>query len=223
MAHQRIVELAGIVAVAAYATRLLGEPDSLQPFLGDLTAALRGYRAPETPTVSVPLEAVLEPPLVVPELPRPAIVAPAQPASSESYWDPDLAETVAEASRARALLLELIRRAAHDWVLYRTSRRMDQRELAQDAYTWLFEEGPGHIWWESRRGEGRQLTAFLGICDLLELDPDFVRERVKQMTPHGIKMAGRPAENRHRRGTEIDYYVEHGVELVSIDDLEDYE
>lgn len=128
-----------------------------------------------------------------------------------------------EASRARALLLELIRRAAHDWVLYRTSRRMEKRELAQSAYTWLFEEKAGHPWAIMRKSEGRHLTGFLSICSLLDLDPDYVRERVRQMTPQGIKMAGRPAEHRRRHGgQEAEYYVEHSVELVSLEEIENY-
>lgn len=203
------MELAGIVTIAAYASQLLGEQEAIQPFMADLTEAMQALRRPPPPALTlVDLEVVVD-------------VPPPPPPPVESVWDPEPAEAQMESSRARALLLELIRRAAHDWVLYRTSRRMDQRELAQEAFTWLFEERPGHASWEQRRSEGRELTSFLTICELLELDPDFVRERVRKMTPHGIKMAGRPAENRHRKGVDAPYYVEHGVE-IEVEDLESY-
>lgn len=208
-ARSRVVELAGILTVAAYAASLLGDQAALQPFVDDLAGSLKALRAPEVVVFEEPVE------------PPPRAVEP-PPVPVESEWDPDPPEALMEASRSRALLLELIRRAAHDWVLYRTSRRMDQRELAQDAFIWLFEERPGHPRWEIREQEGMQLTAFLNICELLDLDPDFVRNRVRQMTPHGIKMAGRPAENRYRRGAEVEHYIEHSVELISLEDLEKY-
>lgn len=176
---------------------------------------MQALRRRPPPPLPVPTIVALELVVVVTPTPKPPQVL------VESVWDPEPAEAQMESSRARALLLELIRRAAHDWVLYRTSRRMDQRELAQEAFAWLFEERPGHASWEQRRSEGRELTAFLTICELLELDPDFVRDRVRKMTPHGIKMAGRPAENRHRKGVEVPYYVEHEVD-VPYEDLESY-
>ena len=213
IAHQRVVELSGIVAVAARAANMLGEREALQPFLEALTGALRAFRAPVDSPVSEPMKAPVPPPLHSVAQPEELV---------RSVWDPELPETIQEASRARALLLELVRRAAHDWVLYRTSRRMDQRELAQDAFIWLFEERPGHARWVIRQEEGRHLTAFLSICSLLDLDANFVRNKVRQMTPHGIKMAGRPAENRYKRGSEVEHYVEHSVELISLEELERY-
>jgi hypothetical protein len=142
---------------------------------------------------------------------------------SVSAWDPDPAEVAIEAENVRALLLETIRRASHDWVLYRGSTRLQQRELAHDAYVWLFEEKPGHPNWELRKQEGKQLMAFLNICDILDLDPGYVRETAKRLTPRHIKMAGRPAEKRRRQdGYDSVYYSEHSVETVSLESLEEF-
>jgi len=48
-----------------------------------------------------------------------------------SAWEPNSPRDV---SRCKALLLEVLRRAAHDWVLYRQHKRMQLRVLADDAY-----------------------------------------------------------------------------------------
>jgi len=143
-------------------------------------------------------------------------------AVDESSWGPEPLDAAYEAEHARALLLELIRRAAHDWVLYRSSSRLEQLELANNAYTWLFEEKPGHPWWIQREQEGMQLTSFLCACEQLDLDPDYVREKVKLFTPRAIKMAGRPAERRKKQdGCDNSYYSEYSVEMVSLESLEE--
>jgi len=207
--QRRVVELSNIIAVAAEGARLLGDSEAIQPFVEDLATVLRVLRGH---SLDIPK----------PRIPAPEPAQEAPVVTGTTAWDPDPPEAFQEASRSRALLLELIRRAAHDWVLYRTSRRMDQREVAQEAFTWLFEEREGHGDWETREREGRQITAFLNICELLDLDPSFVRNKVRQMTPHGIKMAGRPAENRYRRNVEVEHYIEHSVEIISLDELEKY-
>lgn len=123
-----------------------------------------------------------------------------------------------DASRCRALLLEIVRRAIHDWVLYRNDRR--QREKAEHAYTWLFEEKEGHPWHEQRKRSGMAITGFLTICEALDLEPNHVRECAKKMTPIQILTAGRPAERR-TRAMEEPHYDEHGVSgPVSLSSLE---
>jgi len=140
------------------------------------------------------------------------------PAPQEAFsvcsdpWDLNIEDESQEAGRTRALLLEIVRRAAYDWVLYRTSSRMWKRELANDAYTWLFEEKSGHPWNEERIKENKQITGFLNICESLDIDPDYVRKYIKKMTPRSIKMAGRPAEHRRREpGYDAEHYLEHHV------------
>ena len=108
--------------------------------------------------------------------------------------DPD-GERASQAIGAKSLLLEIIRRAAFDWVLYRSSRRMDQKALAEDAYTWLFVEEPGHPNWKIRKEEGKELTSFLSICEQLELDPEKIRGYVRKLTPNRVMSSGRPPEN----------------------------
>lgn len=140
-----------------------------------------------------------------------------------SEWDPEGPMDQMEVSRCRALLLEVVRRAAHDWVLYRQHDRLELKQRAQLAYTWLFEESPGHHWWRTRQEEGRMITAFLVICDELDLDPETVRRRVRGMDVKSILSAGRPAERRRRRDrTDEMHHDEYGVaidfDVVGADD-----
>lgn len=131
----------------------------------------------------------------------------------DSEWDPESTEEQIAASRCRALLLEVIRRAAHDWILYRTHDRLQLRQIAEDAYIWLFEETPSHPWGRIRSTQGNGLTSFLTICELLDLDPDFVRERARSMTVQQIMSAGRPAERRkHADEPCVEYPIELNLE-----------
>ena len=139
----------------------------------------------------------------------------------KSCYDPDSYDEIMVASRCRALLLEVIRRAAHDWVLYRNTRR-PERAFARSAYVWLFEEEPGHPDWETRKREGEPLMAFLTICECLDLDPDVVRRRVKQMTIRDIMAAGRPAETRKVKHEGVEDYSTPSsieIELISLEDV----
>lgn len=114
--------------------------------------------------------------------------------NEEASWEPSSALA---SSRCKRLLLEILRRASHDWILYRQHRKMVLRELAEDAYTWLFEEEEGHPDWEERKSDvGDSLTSFLSICEALDFDPEDVRNRVRKMNIKTIISAGRPAESR---------------------------
>ncbi len=104
-------------------------------------------------------------------------------------------EQARQASGARSLLLEIVRRAAFDWVLYRSSRRLDQKMLAEDAYTWLFVEEPGHPNWKVRKEEDKELTSFLSICEQLDIDPEKLRKYIRKLTPNRVMSSGRPPEN----------------------------
>ena len=132
--------------------------------------------------------------------------APEEP----SAWDPeeDLSFEVGEPedeelalqtiNGCKTLLLEIIRRAAYDWVLYRGSRRMVQKVMADQAYRWLFLELPGTADWQQRMREGKHITSFESICEGLDLDPDTVRRHIKKLTPRNVMSVGRPAEYRRR-------------------------
>jgi hypothetical protein len=119
-----------------------------------------------------------------------------------------------DGSQVRALMLEVIRRAVHDWVLYKNSRRMMYRELAHDAYIWLFEEDERHPWWRQRKQSDKQLTSLLYICEIIDIDIAEVRQGARNMTEKRIKTAGRPPERRRKHGEDTSYYEEHTVNAV---------
>jgi len=105
-----------------------------------------------------------------------------------------------EVTGCKMLLLEIIRRAAYDWVLYRLSSRLVQKVLAEQAFTWIFVEAPEHRDWNERIMEGKELTSFSSICMHLDLQPEQVRAYVKRLQPRNVMSVGRPAEYRKNEG-----------------------
>jgi len=157
-------------------------------------------------SISVALQAVdrsmpFHPPPVLPSQDPAALVEAAAEVTGEGSYPhaPVLLEQ--EINGCKTLLLEVVRRAAYDWVLYRTSRRMIQRKLAEDAYTWLFVEEPGHTNWIERAKQGKHITSFLAICSELDLDADTVRSYVRRLTVKNVMSVGRPAEYRRRESS----------------------
>lgn len=106
------------------------------------------------------------------------------------------AEIQQEIVGSKSLLLEIIRRAAYDWVLYRSSRRLLHKKLAEESFIWLFKEEPGHPDWDERATNGKQMTSFVGICSALDLDVDTLRGHIRRMTAKNVTSVGRPAEYR---------------------------
>lgn len=201
-----MIELASLSARVVGALALahtLGAPRDPVENAFEQLATLTGF----PPSVVEVVELEPPEPLELEILPLPPV----------SAWDPPSTEDHIMASRCRALLLEIIRRAAHDWILYRMHDRLQLRQVAEDAYVWLFKEGPKHPWSRMRKSSGSTLTSFLSICELIDLDPKFVRDRVRGMTVQQIMTAGRPAERRRRRE---ETYVEHSTEL-NLDGLGD--
>jgi len=103
-----------------------------------------------------------------------------------------------EINGCKALLLEIVRRAAYDWVLYRSSARLLHKTMAEAAFHWLFTEEPGTPEWKEREQQGKYVTSFVGICDSLGLDVALVRTHIKRLTPKNVLSVGRPAEYRRR-------------------------
>lgn len=138
-------------------------------------------------------------------------------------WDPDELRGVEqlEASACRALLLEVVRRAAYDWVLYRSSSKLPNRQLAEAAYYWLFVEEQGTPAWTQRQRAGKDITGFVNICELLEIDPEKLRAKVRTMTERDIMGAGRPAERRRHKHNSDDVMQsdDHRVFDVDVDSL----
>jgi hypothetical protein len=112
--------------------------------------------------------------------------------------DRDPALVQQEINGCKSLLLEIIRRAAYDWVLYRTSTRIVYKKLAEQAFHWLFNEKPGHPDWVERDESGKQISGFMAICSALDLDPEAVRVHVRRLTPKNVMSVGRPPEYRRR-------------------------
>jgi hypothetical protein len=110
----------------------------------------------------------------------------------------DEALILQEINGSKTLLLEIVRRASYDWVLYRTSRRLAYKLMADQAYAWLFLERPGTKDWNLREREGKWITSFESICEALDLDPDTVRNHVKKLTPRNVMSVGRPPSYRKR-------------------------
>jgi hypothetical protein len=175
-----------------------------------------------TPATVIVLRPVL-PPTPPPAKPKPKLVVVKEKKEEEdaaSPWDPepetvtrfvaandgeddeplvrDDALVLQEINGCKTLLLEIIRRAAYDYVLYRGNRRMAYRILADQAHAWLFSERPGTKDWNQRQREGKFITSFEAICEALDLDPDTVRNHVKRLTPRNVMSVGRPAEYRRR-------------------------
>lgn len=176
-------------------------------------ALARVERLIEQPPVIAPV-IILRPP---PAPSRP--VAKPAPEDAPSPWDPEPATSIRlveeaeedeeplvrdealilqEINGSKTLLLEVIRRAAYDYVLYRGNRRLAYRILAEQAHAWLFTERPGTKDWNLRQREGKFITSFEAICEALDLDPDSVRNHVKRLTPRNVMSVGRPAEYRRK-------------------------
>jgi hypothetical protein len=96
-------------------------------------------------------------------------------------------------------MLEVMRRAAHDWILYRHSTRLAQRQIAEEAFIWLFKEKPGDRNWVERALNGKEMTSFLGICEVIGVDPDQVRHYIKRLTVKEILSTGRPPTYRRQK------------------------
>ena len=141
----------------------------------------------------------------------------------ESAWDPDErpyspdADPQLEAGNCRALLLEIVRRAAFDWVLYRTSSKLHNRVLADNAYTWLFVEEPDTGAWRQREQSDKELTAFVAICEAVGVDPDRMRDRVRLLTERDIMGAGRPAEKRRHKASADEVMHSDDLRVFDVD------
>ena len=209
--------LCGVVGAMAMAQALgapVGALDAAVERLSWTSALLRGELLP----------VVEEPPAPSPEpvRTRPASIPPppviAQPQREVSVWDPETPLERIEVTRYRALLLEILKRAIHDWILYRNHSKLDMRARATSAHTWLFEEDADHPWFRQREREGHTIVAFLVICETCDLDPEYVRRRARETTVKQIMTAGRPAERR--RPTKEVSYDEHRVDSINLEALE---
>jgi len=140
------------------------------------------------------------------------LLAPLPPIPDPSPMRVDHPLAMQEINGCKALLLEVVRRAAYDWVLYRTSRRLQHKKLAEDAFYWLFIEEPGHSRWTERSMSQKSITSFLSICEMLDLDPESVRHHVRKLTVKNVMSVGRPAEYRRNEWREEERFLTTGLE-----------
>lgn len=156
----------------------------------------------------------LEKPPVRTQRVPPPLVVPLPPIPDPAPMRVDHPLAAQEVNGCKALLLEIIRRAAYDWVLYRTSERLPQKKLAQDAYLWLFFEEPGHQNWIERQMSQKGITSFLSICEMLDLDPGAVRVQIRKLTVKNVMSVGRPAEYRRNEYREEERCISSEVALA---------
>jgi hypothetical protein len=67
----------------------------------------------------------------------------------------------------------VVRRAVVDWVLYREHTAAKLRKLGQDADKWLFDDIDN---------SATEIASFLAVCDILDVDPGIIRERIKRLS-----------------------------------------
>lgn len=124
--------------------------------------------------------------------------------------DDTVTQNTQDAAGAQALLIEIVKRAAFDWVLYRSSSRLEQKKIAEDAYVWLFQEEEDHPHWAVRVAEGKVVTSFLSICDVFDISPDVLRRKIRTLDPQRVLISGRPpnAGKEDTHGKEMYSHVE---------------
>lgn len=75
----------------------------------------------------------------------------------------------------KLLLAAIIRRAAYDIALYKSSTRLDKRRLFLDAHKWMFDNEELHF------------TSFMSICNILDQDPEWIRAQTMKLRKEDVK------------------------------------
>jgi hypothetical protein len=237
LALQVVSQGAAAISYAALAsdavTGVSLSPDFTYKAVGAPLNALAGLLGVELPPPRARRPRRRRRPRTTTATPKPGLPPPTDLGDLEerlSSWDPDerpfiAADPQMESSSCRALLLEVVRRAAYDWVLYRTSSKLPNRMLADNAYHWLFVEVQEGSSWLKRQTHGKEITSFVVICEMLDLDPDRVRAQVRTMTERDIMGAGRPAERRRHKNNDADMMQSDDLRVfdVDIDSLPSYD
>lgn len=82
----------------------------------------------------------------------------------------------------KMLLAAIVRRAAFDIALYRNDTKLVNRRLAVQAKQWMFDDRNVM----SQHPEDR-FTSFLNICDMLDQDPGWIRQRTLELRASDVK------------------------------------
>jgi hypothetical protein len=92
--------------------------------------------------------------------------------------------TAHESAPYKLLLASIIRRAAFDIALYTSDPRPNLRRHAVGAYVWMFNPP------NSDDGLDRFMS-FENICQILDQDPNVIREKTKMLKRSDVKKADR--------------------------------
>ena len=75
------------------------------------------------------------------------------------------------------LLAAVLRRSIVDWVLYREHTSTKLRRLGREAEVWLFKDSDLNA----------PVSSFTTICTTLNLDPEVIRDRVRNLTEDEVR------------------------------------
>lgn len=91
----------------------------------------------------------------------------------------------------RLLWIKVILRAAYDWVLYRNSKSHIYKNIAEDAYRWIFDPPKERKKIVVGKTEvivhTQEFNSLENICDAINLDVDSVRRFSKRLTRDMVK------------------------------------
>jgi hypothetical protein len=80
------------------------------------------------------------------------------------------------------LLASIIRRAAFDIALYKDDRKLINRRIAIQASQWMFDDRD-----VLEHHPLDRFTSFKNICELLDQDPNWIRERAMKLRKKDVK------------------------------------
>jgi len=88
---------------------------------------------------------------------------------------------IPDGHQEKLLLASIIRRAAYDIALYKTSASLSKRRLYAEAHAWMFTDDLDRVHPDDR------FTSFLNICMLLDQDPATIRRKSLRLTRKDVK------------------------------------
>lgn len=85
-------------------------------------------------------------------------------------------------SAIKVLLAAIIRRAAFDIALYKNDTKLVNRRLAIQASQWMFDDRD-----LSDQDPWDRFTSFRNICDVLDQDPGWIRDKTLELRAQDVK------------------------------------
>jgi len=85
-------------------------------------------------------------------------------------------------SAVKVLLAAIIRRAAFDIALYKNDKKLVNRRLAIQASQWMFDDRE-----IMEQHPLDRFTSFRSICEILDQDPDWIRDRTMKLRSSDVK------------------------------------